>query len=154
MESLRVLIVEDELLIAMSVETALIDAGHIVEGIAAGQNEAIKLAEDVKADCAVVDITLGPGDGRLVAKALAAQGIAVLFATGQCQEVEGLAHTGAGLSAQALFARRYSPGPKCDMPAASWRGLQRSARQHDLVGRSISERSLRRLRGRHRALSE
>jgi DNA-binding response OmpR family regulator len=95
MEHLRVLIVEDETLIALSVESALADAGHIVSGIAATQAEAIELAAAEKPDCAVVDISLRRGDGRVVAKTLAAQGVAVLFATGQCDEVKDLSHTGA-----------------------------------------------------------
>jgi DNA-binding response OmpR family regulator len=105
MESLRVLIVEDESLIALSVEDALTDAGHIVSGIAASQAEAIEFAAAEPPDCAVVDIRLASGDGRIVARALAAQGVAVLFATGQCHEVKDLSHTGA----LGCLPKPYSP---------------------------------------------
>jgi len=95
MERLQVLIVEDELMIAMDVEGALIEAGYDVAGIAASQVEALGLAQSTHPDCAVVDVSLRPGDGRIVARAFAQQGIAVLFATGQCQDVKELADTGA-----------------------------------------------------------
>jgi DNA-binding response OmpR family regulator len=111
MEHLRVLIVEDEWLIAASVEAALQDAGHVVTGIAASQAKAIQLAADERPDCAVVDISLGPGDGRVVARALSAQGVAILFATGQCEDIQGLSHTGA----LGCLPKPYSPG---DVPPA------------------------------------
>ena len=95
MDFLRVLIVEDEAIIASNVESALTEAGHAVCGIAVSQAEAIQLAGATRPDCAVVDISLRPGDGRVVARALAAQGVAVLFATGQCADVRSLSGTGA-----------------------------------------------------------
>jgi DNA-binding response OmpR family regulator len=82
-------------LIALDVESALADAGHLVCGVAWSETQAIQMARENKPDCAVVDITLRPGDGRAVAKVLAAKGVAVLFATGQCADVNGLADTGA-----------------------------------------------------------
>jgi DNA-binding response OmpR family regulator len=95
MARLRVLIVEDEPLTALAVEGALADAGHVVCGVAWSETQAIHMASDSKPDCAVIDVSLGPGDGRAVARALAAEGIAVLFATGQCADVKGLSGTGA-----------------------------------------------------------
>lgn len=121
MESLRVLIVEDESLIALSVEDDLTDAGHIVSGIAASEAEAIEFAAAERPDCAVVDIRLAPGDGRLVARALAAQGIA----TGQCHEVKDLSHTGA----LGCLPKPYSPDV---VPAAL-----RAIRHHQRGDRSV-----------------
>ncbi len=95
MDCLRVLIVEDELLVALELEFALGAAGHVVCGTAASQTEAIHLATATRPDCAVVDISLRPGDGRIVARVLTAQGVAVLLATGQCDDVKSLSRTGA-----------------------------------------------------------
>ena len=92
----RVLIVEDDVIIALDVEHALIAAGYEVCGVAESQADALALATKTRPDLAIVDISLGPGDGRIVARELFAKhGTDVLFATGQCNEVRGLAHTGA-----------------------------------------------------------
>ena len=91
-----VLIVEDEILIALDVEAALSCAGFEVCGIAHSEAEAMKMAADCRPDLAIVDIGLSPGDGRNVAKALSnLYGTGVLFASGQCHEVAGLRGTGA-----------------------------------------------------------
>jgi len=96
MAQARVLIVEDDILIALDVEQSLLEAGFDVCGVASSEAEALELAERLRPDMAVVDITLGPGDGRVVARTLSgAYATKVLFATGQCDEVEGLKGTGA-----------------------------------------------------------
>lgn len=92
----RVLIVEDDPLIALDVEQTLEAAGFDVCGVASSEAEALELAERLRPELAIVDITLSPGDGRVVACTLnAAYATAVLFATGQCDEVEGMQATGA-----------------------------------------------------------
>ena len=96
MTQARVLIVEDDMLIALDLEHALREAGYDVCGVATSEAEALELAERLRPEMAVVDISLGPGDGRVVAKRLCgAYATKVLFATGQCDEVEGLKGTGA-----------------------------------------------------------
>ncbi len=122
-----VLIVEDDVLIALDVRDALIDAGYEVCGIAESQADAIALATATHPDLAVVDISLAPGDGRIVARELFARhGTDVLFASGQCDEVKGLAHSGAvaclpkpyaandvprALTVVSRLRRGYAPGP-------------------------------------------
>jgi DNA-binding response OmpR family regulator len=92
----RVLIVEDDPLIALDVEQTLLAAGFDVCGVAASEADALALAERFRPELAIVDISLSPGDGRAVAKALCgAFATAVLFASGQCDEVESLLGTGA-----------------------------------------------------------
>lgn len=92
----RVLIVEDDGFISIDVEQALIAAGFEVCGIASSEAEALELAARLRPEMAIVDITLSPGDGRVVAKALcAAYATAVLFATGQFDEVAAMRGTGA-----------------------------------------------------------
>ena len=78
----RVLIVEDEALVAMMVEDALTDAGYEVCGVAANAPKAIDLARACKPEVALVDIQLSPGDGRDVARHLIERyGTAIVFAT-------------------------------------------------------------------------
>jgi len=61
MEPLRVLIVEDEALLAMELEGLVEDAGHHVVGCAASSRQALELVDTVEADLAFVDMNLGDG---------------------------------------------------------------------------------------------
>lgn len=73
--SLRVLIVEDEVLIALELEDLLHDAGHVPIGIAVTSREAVDLARSLRPDFALVDIHLADGPtGIDVARALEGDG--------------------------------------------------------------------------------
>lgn len=88
-DPVRILIVEDEFLIAMECERILADAGHAVVGIAADEQQALSLAERLRPDLVLMDIRLaGGGDGIEVAKAIRSHlGIRSLFvsAHGECE---------------------------------------------------------------------
>ena len=60
-DPLRVLIVEDEVMLAMHMEEMLEDAGHIVVGTAASKSEAIAAADATKPDLVFIDIHLLDG---------------------------------------------------------------------------------------------
>lgn len=67
----RLLIVEDEWLIALECEAILSDAGHEVVGVAADAATAIQMAARERPDLALVDIKLRAGsDGIEVAREL------------------------------------------------------------------------------------
>jgi DNA-binding NtrC family response regulator len=78
-----VLIIEDEALIAMSVEFCLQDAGaavvKIANSIALAQSA---LDEGIPFDAAVVDLHLADGNASSLVQALSARGIAVVITTG------------------------------------------------------------------------
>jgi CheY-like chemotaxis protein len=82
----RILVVEDEALIAMLAEDELLEAGARVVGPAATVGEALRLIEGAAADgglsAAVLDIKLAGDAVRPVADRLAALGVPFLFATG------------------------------------------------------------------------
>jgi DNA-binding NarL/FixJ family response regulator len=60
----KVLIVEDDHLVAIEAESALLDAGFAIAGIAATSEEAVSLARTEKPDIVVMDIRLaGKRDG-------------------------------------------------------------------------------------------
>lgn len=62
--TLRILVVDDEALIADYIAYLLKDAGHMIVGVAASGEEALNRLREVEADVAVVDIKLkGPIDG-------------------------------------------------------------------------------------------
>ncbi len=86
---LRILIVEDEILIALELESLLQDLGHEVVGIAASSNEALALGQDLTPDLAFVDIHLADGPtGVDVARHLAAEHqVTVLFMTANAKRI-------------------------------------------------------------------
>ena len=78
----RILIVEDEMLVAFEVEALLTDLGHDVVGIAPDLETAMALA-DQPVDLALVDLNLRDGlTGPEIGQRLCEQkGVAVLFVT-------------------------------------------------------------------------
>jgi CheY-like chemotaxis protein len=82
----RVLVVEDEALVAMLVADELRGAGAEIVGPAPSVDDALRLVEAVAADggisAAVLDINLGGRHVGPVADRLAALGVPFLFATG------------------------------------------------------------------------
>jgi len=81
----KVLILEDDVLVAWSLREVLTLTGYQVTGIAATVNDALCLAENTRPDLAVVDVRLaGNRDGIEGAELLRQQfGIAVIFLTGE-----------------------------------------------------------------------
>ena len=81
----RILIVEDEPLIAFDNEYLLTDAGYEVIGTVDSLAEAVRLLAEEAIDLVLSDIKLrGDGDGMDVARAAAAKNVPVLFVTGNC----------------------------------------------------------------------
>ena len=78
----KVLVVEDEALIAAQVEAVLGDAGCTVIGPAADIAEALTLAAGSPPDVAVLDVNLAGERSDPIADVLAARGIPFLFCTG------------------------------------------------------------------------
>src|SRR4051812_36415564 len=84
LQGLRVLVVEDETLIAMMIEDLLADMGCIVVGAAATIAQALALLADpaFQIDGALLDVNLGGEKVFPVADALAQRAIPFVFATG------------------------------------------------------------------------
>ena len=79
---MRILIVEDELVIAIDLEETLSKEGHQVAGIARESKTALGLAQRFRPDLALVDVHLVDGDtGPEIARRLKEMGIPVLFMT-------------------------------------------------------------------------
>lgn len=86
---LRVLVVENELLLRLVVEEMLVDLGHEIVGWAASAQGAIAEAERTRPDIVLMDIQLdGGGDGIEAAREIRNQlGTPSVFMTG-CTDVE------------------------------------------------------------------
>lgn len=94
--SKTILIVEDEIFVAMDLERILCDAGFVVTGIAA--DHASALEEDVRADIAFVDVNLRDGQtGATIACDLSARnGTKVFYVTANPAQIEPVAQTALG----------------------------------------------------------
>jgi two-component system, response regulator PdtaR len=79
---MRILIVEDEPIIALNTEADLETAGHTVVGLAVTSDEAITLADRCRPDLVLMDIRLAKGNGVEAAEAIHNRwAIPSLFAT-------------------------------------------------------------------------
>jgi len=106
----RILVVEDEFLIAMEIQRWLHAAGAEVVGPVPTVSEALSLIDGGHLDAAVLDVNLGDGDTSYpVADRLAVLGIPHLFATGETGAAE---------------ARDYGDRPRREKPFV----------QDDLIG--------------------
>ncbi len=79
---LKVLIVEDESIVAMMIEDLIVDMGHEVVGTAGRLEQAQKLAEELALDFAIVDVNLNGQHTYPVAETLKTRGVPFVFATG------------------------------------------------------------------------
>jgi CheY-like chemotaxis protein len=79
---MRVLVVEDEAVIALMMESILVDAGHQIFGVASSVPAAQQLLESGTPDSAVVDMRLGSGFSLPIVRTLAARGVPFVIMTG------------------------------------------------------------------------
>jgi CheY-like chemotaxis protein len=102
----RILVVEDEALVAMLVEDALLDAGATVMGPAATVAEALALLEREphSPDAAVLDLNLAGETSTPVADALAGRRVPFVVATGYGASGLPEAH-----AAVPVLAKPYDP---------------------------------------------
>lgn len=92
----RILIVEDEMIILLSLEQMLLEQGCAVVELAATIDQALDLIRERKLDAATLDINLNGSDSLPVAEALAAHAVPFVFMTG--------------------YPRRHTHGPYADRP--------------------------------------
>jgi CheY-like chemotaxis protein len=78
----RVLLVEDESLIVMLVEDALIDFGCEVAGVASRFDDAVTKARALDFDIAILDVNLNGLRTFPIAEIIRSRGLAFVFATG------------------------------------------------------------------------
>lgn len=82
-EALRILLVEDEAMLAFFLEDIVTDLGFQVAGSASTAAEAVRLARDGDVDFGLLDVNLGNGETSFEAAAiLSDRGIPFAFVTG------------------------------------------------------------------------
>jgi two-component sensor histidine kinase/PAS domain-containing protein len=77
----RILVVEDEALVAWAIEDMLVELGCIVVGPAARVSQALVIVEGQPLDAAVLDVNLNGEKCYPVAEALTARGVPFIFST-------------------------------------------------------------------------
>ena len=92
----RILIVEDEIFVAMDIERVLADAGYHVAAIAADSSEALAAAKGV--DLAFVDLNLrdGPTGPELARQMARTYGTKIVYVTANPAQIEPAAETAVG----------------------------------------------------------
>ena len=78
----RVLLVEDEAILALSIEDMLLDLGCEIVGPAMSLSQARALAEGERLDAAILDINMGEGLSFDVAATLRKRSVPFCFSTG------------------------------------------------------------------------
>lgn len=78
----KILVVEDEFLIAMDIATMLERQGFEVVGPVGSLEEALTVADAADLDFALLDVNLGQGTSERVADVLRARGIPFAFVSG------------------------------------------------------------------------
>lgn len=81
-DGLRVLLVEDEIMIALLLEDMLAELGHTVIGPVARLGKALEVTRSEAFDLAFLDVNLSGEEVYPVAEALAARGTPFVFVTG------------------------------------------------------------------------
>ena len=104
---LRVLLVEDENLVALLLEDMLAELGHTVVGPVARLDKALEIAQLEAFDVAILDVNINGEEAYPIAEALAARGIPFVFSTG--------------------YGKQSLRAPYSDRPA-----LQKPFERHDL----------------------
>jgi CheY-like chemotaxis protein len=111
---LRILVVEDDAMLAMALELTLSDLGCEVVGLASNLADAVPLAREAAIDGAVLDVNLAGEKVYPVADILAARNIPFVFATGygsaglrECDRARPVLQKPYDLRSLALIARQW-----------------------------------------------
>lgn len=78
----RALIVEDEMMIALTIEDILTELGYEIAGIATTLDKALQAATELAIDVAILDVNLNGRYSLPVADRLHARGVPFIFQTG------------------------------------------------------------------------
>ena len=116
LSGLRLLVVEDEALVAMQLEDMLDELGCVVVDVAGTVSRGVALAEnaEVALDMAILDVNLGGEKVYPVAERLAARGVPFVFCTGY-----GMSGISGKFQHVPTLAKPYSVGQLRDLLVSS-----------------------------------
>jgi DNA-binding response OmpR family regulator len=79
----RILVAEDEPIVAFDLCDTVEEAGYLVEGPYSGVSSAMLAARKGKPDLAILDISLDDGDAFALARQLKAENVPIIFHSGR-----------------------------------------------------------------------
>lgn len=82
MRRTKVFVVDDEIIILMSLQSMLEELDHVVAGTATSLDEGVRLAGTVDADVAIVDLSLAGKKAHPIIEVLARRNIPVIASSG------------------------------------------------------------------------
>lgn len=82
----RLLIIEDEIMVAMDMERTLATAGYLIVGVASTVAAALRILKESPIDLAVLDVNLGGESVLPLAERLRADKIPFLFLSGYARD--------------------------------------------------------------------
>ena len=88
----RVLVVEDEVLVAMLIEEMLVDLGCEIAALSTSLDDAVERARTASFDFAVLDVNLNGHQSFPVADVIRSRGLPFVFATGYGSKILAPAH--------------------------------------------------------------
>ena len=111
---MRVLVVEDEVIVAFHLEAVLLEDGHRVVGLARDARSAQILADDKNPDLALVDVMLVDGEtGPEIARHLDAMCIPVLFVTASAERLPNDLAGALGIVAKPITEHVLNSAVRC-----------------------------------------
>ena len=84
----KILVVEDEFIIALDVSETVRDLGYALEGPYPDKEKAFHAIEDELPDCAILDVLTGDGEVYPLADALTDAGVPIIFHSGHVSPSE------------------------------------------------------------------
>jgi len=81
----RVLVVEDDMLLLMELESVLLDAGAEIAGLCRTVDDALTITDESRVSAAILDVRVGQQTIAPVARRLASRGTPFVFYTGQIE---------------------------------------------------------------------
>ena len=120
----RILVVDDEPLIAMLTEEWVSDCGHTPVGPALSLSAALELVATSDIDGAIIDVRLGRESSYPLAKLLSVRGIPYAFATGLAEEAIEHGHAAVAVLLKPFRLKPFEAAIEnilshCARPAAS-----------------------------------
>ena len=116
----RILLIEDEALVAMMIQDLLTEYGHSIIGPITRLPEAIQAAQSIDYDAAILDINLGDGMAYPVADIVVARGIPFVFVTGYEPDTVDKRFSGVSVLKKPierhLLQQLFGPSTNCDTP--------------------------------------
>ncbi|HWE46731.1 MAG TPA: response regulator [Caulobacteraceae bacterium] len=117
LSGLRVLVVEDESLVAMLIDDVLGELNCVVAGVASNLKDGLDKAATLAFDIAILDVNLNGTAAYPIAELLTARGAPFVFSTGY-----GAVGVPEAFSAAPVLAKPFDEARMRSALAAAWRG--------------------------------